>query len=424
MGGRERDQRDACALATAAAGGDADRGMRVDQHAGRAQHLGYRCRGLVLLDPRGIEQLAGAPERIGAHAQALVHLKLRHQPGHEGALPAAEIEQQALEIARDLDVHARARGRHDRAGPIDAGLEEARQDVVAVGRDDQLGERQAHPMREVAGVDVAEIAGRHGEGDPPQRGAQRQRRAHVVDRLGHDPAPVDRVDGGEVELLAQPGVAEQRLQQRLAVIERALDREVVDVRRGDRGHLPALDLGDPAVRMEDHDADPLAPGKGLDRGRAGVARGRPDDHDRRPAAAQEELEQPAEQLHRDVFEGERGPVEQLEQPVVGPELAQRRDRGMIEPGIGRLDQRAKLGPAQRVPDERRQEPRSNLLIGSALQLLELVALDARPDLRHIQPAIGRQPGKQRRLEATGRHVTAGADVAQGHLYPIRRSRSG
>ena len=145
------------------------------------------------------------------------------------------------------------------------------------------------------------------------------------------------------------GVAEQRLQQRLAVVERALDREVVDVRRGDRGHLPALDLGDPAVRMEDHDADPLAPGKRLDRGRAGVARGRADDRDRRPAAAQEELEQPAEQLHRDVLEGERRPVEQLEQPFVGPELAERRDRDMIEAGVGRLDQRAKLGPRSASP---------------------------------------------------------------------------
>ena len=43
------------------------------------------------------------------------------------------------------------------------------QDVVAVGADDQPLDRQAHRAGDVAGEDVAEIAGRHGEATPAGR---------------------------------------------------------------------------------------------------------------------------------------------------------------------------------------------------------------------------------------------------------------
>ena len=105
-------------------------------------------------------------------------------------------------------------------------------------------------------------------------------------------------------------------------------------------------------------------------------------------------------------------MEQLEQPVVRPELAKRRDRGVIETGVSCFDQPAQLIVVQIVSDERRQHARRDLLIGGALQRLELVPLDPRPRIRQIQPAIGREAGEQRRLEATRRHAAAGADVAK------------
>ena len=66
----------------------------------------------------------------------------------------------------------------------------------------------------------------------------------------------------------------------------------------------------------------------------------------RPRLLQKMLEQVAQQLQGDVLEGERRPMEQLEQPVVGVELAQGRHRGVIEAGIRLLDQPAQLGLAR------------------------------------------------------------------------------
>ena len=61
---------------------------------------------------------------------------------------------------------------------IIARRERAVEDVVDVGGDDQPLDRQPHPRGDIAGEDVAEIAGRHAEGDLPlaaRRAAARRR---------------------------------------------------------------------------------------------------------------------------------------------------------------------------------------------------------------------------------------------------------
>ena len=91
---------------------------------------------------------------------------------------------------------------------------------VAIGR----------PMRGgVAGEDVAEIAGRHGEGDRAVGRAERSGGVDVIDDLRHDARPVDRVDRRQPDAVAEGGVVEQRLHQVLAVVEGAVDGDVVDV---------------------------------------------------------------------------------------------------------------------------------------------------------------------------------------------------
>ena len=49
-----------------------------------------------------------------------------------------------------------------------------------------------------------------------------------------------------------------------------------------------------------------------------------------PRFVQHAIHEARQKLHRDVFEGERRPVEQLEDPTVGPDLHQRRHRRMTE----------------------------------------------------------------------------------------------
>ena len=68
-----------------------------------------------------------------------------HRLGERRAVAAVEIEQQPLEIAGDLDVHARGSASAALSAIfMRAGGEEAGEDVVAVGADDQPLDRQAH----------------------------------------------------------------------------------------------------------------------------------------------------------------------------------------------------------------------------------------------------------------------------------------
>ena len=60
-----------------------------------------------------------------------------------------------------------------RARRVAAGLQAAIEDVVGVGGDHQPLDRQAHGLGVIAGEDVAEIAGRHREGQRPVGAAQR-----------------------------------------------------------------------------------------------------------------------------------------------------------------------------------------------------------------------------------------------------------
>ena len=117
-------------------------------------------------------------------------------------------------------------------------------------------------------------------------------------------------------------------------------------------HLPPLHRRDAAVGEEDGDVDPLAAAERFDRRAAGVARGRADD--RRPLVAlrQDMIHETGEELHRQVLEGERRPVEELEQEMVRPDLDERRDRVVPEARIGVLDHPAERRSAISPPAKR------------------------------------------------------------------------
>jgi hypothetical protein len=208
---------------------------------------------LFVGDAVALENLPRGGPRLAAGAETAGGPELFHQPGSGGAVALAQIEQQALEIAGNLDIHAGAERRLDRGGLHLAAVEEPGQDIVAVGADDEPGDVQPHRPRRIAGIDVAEIARGHGEHHRPVRRAEPERGVKIIDDLGHHPSPVDRVHRRQVHLVAERGVVEHRLQQILAIVESAVDGDVVDVGRLDRGHLPPLDLGDPALGMQDED---------------------------------------------------------------------------------------------------------------------------------------------------------------------------
>ena len=64
------------------------------------------------------------------------------------------------------------------------------------------------------------------------------------------------------------------------------------------------------------------------------------------------LEEPADELQGEILEGQRGAVEQLEQPLAGVELHERADGRVAEAGIGLGAQPLQQGGLELVARER------------------------------------------------------------------------
>ena len=200
------------------------------------------------------------------------------------------------------------------------------------------------------------------------RRAERDRGGEIIDRLRHDARPVDGIDAGEPHPVAEGVVIEHRLHQRLAVVEGAVDGDRVHVGVGRRGHHAPLHLGDAAVGEQHHHVDLGAAAEGLDRGAAGIAGC--GDHDGGALAAldQHVVHQPGDELHRQVLEGERRPVEQLEHEQAGAELGRaasppdggrcRRPPAPCGRGRRRRCRRRRRAAAPRPPPRRRAGRRS------------------------------------------------------------------
>ena len=248
---------------------------------------------------------------------------------HPRAVAADQVVHVALEVGGLGDVHRRARGGLDLfrlARAVAPAAEELVQHVVLVARQDQAPDRQPHRARHVAGVDVAEIARGHRERDllGVRRGGG-EVALEVVHHLRRDARPVDRVDRADAVAALELGVGGDRLDDVLAVVEHALEREVVDVVVLQAVHLRRLERAHaPARREHEHAQALLAAHRVLGR-RAGVARGGAEDVEPLAALLEHELEQVAEQLQREVLERERRPVRQAEDMQPRLERLERRD---------------------------------------------------------------------------------------------------
>src|SRR5207245_6368038 len=136
------------------------------------------------------------------------------------AISALQLEQEAFEIARHLDVHARAEAllnRGDRHAPRS---QKAREDVVAVGTDHEPVDRQPHAACNVPGIDIAEIAGGYAERDRPRGRAERYAGGEIIHGLCGNSRPVDRIDRREMKLAPEPDIGKQGFDEILTIIER------------------------------------------------------------------------------------------------------------------------------------------------------------------------------------------------------------
>ena len=142
-----------------------------------------------------------------------------------------------------------------------------------------------------------------------------------------------------------------------------VDGKSVDIRFDRRGHLAALHLGHAVMGIEDEDIHRVQPPERLDRGRSRIATGGPHDGHTLARPAQGRLKQLTDQLHRKILEGERGPVEQLQQVMIAVQLHQRRAGGMAETGIGAGDDAFELGIGEGLADIGAHDAEGGFFIG-------------------------------------------------------------
>jgi len=168
------------------------------------------------------------------------------------AVVAADAVDVALKVARFADVHRRAAGFGDvcrRAGAVFAAVQGVVEDVVFVGGDDEVRYRQAHALGDVAGVDVAEVAGWHGVIHlRALRQVKREVGLDVVHALRQHARPVDGVDRADVVAALVGGVGIDGFYQILAVVKDAFDGDVVDVGVLQAVHLRLLEGTHAAMR--------------------------------------------------------------------------------------------------------------------------------------------------------------------------------
>ena len=103
-------------------------------------------------------------------------------------------------------------------------------------------------------------------------------------------------------------------------------------------------------------------------------------------------------------------MEQLEQPRVVGQMAQRGGGGMVEVGIGAPGQPQQIGLVEAANGEGGQQSGRERRVVQPTQGPQLVSGKGRPALGHEQPAILGEPGQQHLLEAAAPGLAARADI--------------
>ena len=172
-----------------------------------------------------------------------------------------------------MNIHRRAGRGHHLARLINAAGQSAGQNIVYIGRNHQLRDRQAHLRRHIARKNIAEIAGRHGISDRFFRRAQLGGRGEIIGNLRHHARPINGIDPRQRHVLPERLVVKHGLHQGLTIVKCAVNRQRMHIGIGWCGHLFALHIRDAAIGKENKHIDGLATAKRLNRRPARIARG-------------------------------------------------------------------------------------------------------------------------------------------------------
>jgi hypothetical protein len=230
---------------------------------------------------------------------------------------ATEVEE-AWEIVGIADVHGVGIGSDGRARLVLAGEEIARDDVVGVGGGDEAGYGNADTFRENARGEITEIAA--GDGDHERHRGNRQLaiRGHVIEHLRKQAADVDGVCGREEGTLVELLVGESLLDEALAIVEGARDFEGGNVLT-ESGELLFLRFANAFGRIENDDADSGDSEESVGDGAAGITRGGDENGELTRFAANEIAHKASHETRAEIFEGQRGAMEEFEDVQRGRE---------------------------------------------------------------------------------------------------------
>lgn len=268
----------------------------------------------------------------------------------------------SLKVTRDQNVHCRAVsllaginliGFLGRVLLIATGLPEAVQNIVLIGSDNQLVDRQAHLSSEVSRKDVSEVSSRSDKSDlvPNLEGIglsrKREVRVKVEDDLGENSREVNRVDSTQLQGLVGIRIAEQSLDNILTIIECALDGEVVYVAVNAGCHLSLLDRANTSLGVQNCDRNILLASETVDSSGSSISTCRANDgqvvtvlaHLSMVFAHEQIFEKISKELEGAILEGVAGAVEKLQNVEVILELHQRNDFFGAECRVASVDDR-------------------------------------------------------------------------------------
>ena len=153
------------------------------------------------------------------------------------------------------------------------------------------------------------------------------------------------------------------------------------------------------MRKQHDQIDIVETGERIDRGAAGIARGRDHDGGALGALGEHVVHQPRDQLHRHVLERERRAVKQFQHELAGAGLPQRHHRGMAEGGIGLVRHAAEIGVGDFAADERADHLDRDFPIGPAEEGGDGLGRKLRPGFGHVEAAVAGKPGQHHVAEA-------------------------
>jgi hypothetical protein len=173
------------------------------------------------------------------------------------------------------------------------------------------------------------------------------------------------------------------------------------------------------VREQDEKIRSCAAAKCLDRGPTGVP-GRSHDDGGALASRREHLvHEPAEQLHSQILERERGPVKQFKDEIAHAELHEWSDRRMMKPAISLARHAGEIGVGDGIADKRPDDLHRDFGIRPAGKTGDGLGIEPRPSSGHVKAAVAGKPCQHRLSKTERRGLASGGKVMHAPRAPFR-----